>query len=95
MDVAIGAAGLLPVPGAGLAAMIGTIIAQGPVIYQPMAREIAAIYGRAVGDTDRSEVLRGAVGGGVSDVAVDFGTGFFTEIVGELARELGLGERFR
>jgi len=91
MDVAIGAVGLLPIPGAGLGAMIATISAQGPVIYQPLAREIAAIYGREFGSTERSEVLRGAVGGGLRDVAIDFGTDFFTEIAGELAQELGLG----
>jgi hypothetical protein len=91
MDVGIGLAGFIPVPGAGLAAMVATIAAQAPAVYQPMAREIAGIYGRSAGKVEVSEVARGAVSGGVRDVAVDFGVDFFTEIAGELIRELGLG----
>ena len=91
MDVAIGSAGFIPLPGAGLASIVAAIVAQGPVIYQPLARDIAAIYGRQPGKVEREEVLRGAIGGGVRDIAVDFGTEFFREIAIEIVQDIGWG----
>src|SRR5205085_9394516 len=42
MDVAVGLAGLFP--GAAIPALVAAIAAQSPIIYQPMARDLAAIY---------------------------------------------------
>jgi hypothetical protein len=91
LDVGLGLAGFIPVPGAAIAATTAAIAAQAPLIYQPMAREIAAIYQRGIDRTVQGEVVRGAVGGGLQDAAVFLGVDFFTEIAGELLRELGLG----
>lgn len=91
MDVLIGAAGFLPIPGAGPASMIAAIALQGPVIYQPLAKEIAAIYGRDEDATTKREVVQTAIAGGVLDVAADLGAEFFKEIAGEILRETGLG----
>lgn len=91
MDALIGAAGFLPIPGAGPASMIAAIALQAPVVYQPLAKEIAAIYGRQHDGTTRHEVVQTAIAGGVLDVAADLGAEFFKEIAGELLREAGLG----
>jgi hypothetical protein len=90
MDVGIGLAGFIPIPGAGLASMIGAIAAQAPLIYQPMAQEISLIYGRGVQDVE-GEVIKGAVMGGALDVAADIGVEFFKDIATELLTEHGLG----
>ncbi len=66
-------------------------MAQGPVIYQPLARDIAAIYGRKPGKVENEEVIYGALTGGVQDIAVDLGTEFFREIAMELVQDVGLG----
>src|ERR1700680_1724502 len=43
MDVFIGIVGILP--GLGTVALLGAIAAQKPVIYDPMLRELDALYG--------------------------------------------------
>ena len=44
-DVRLGIIGtVIPVPGAGIVALGASIVAQGPLIYHPMARKLAAIY---------------------------------------------------
>jgi uncharacterized protein (DUF697 family) len=91
MDVAIGGAGFLPIPFMGLATIIAAIAAQAPIIYQPLARDIAEIYGRQPGSTERAEVFRGATAGGLQDVAVDVGVEFFREIGIEVLQDVGWG----
>lgn len=91
MDVWIGLAGFAPIPGAGLASMVAAVAVQAPIVYQPMAKDIAAIYGRMPDGTTLWEVGRGGVGGGLLDIAADFGVEFFKEIGMELVQEAGLG----
>ncbi|MFZ0771389.1 MAG: hypothetical protein WCA49_17215 [Candidatus Sulfotelmatobacter sp.] len=95
MDVAVGLAGLLP--GAAIPALIAAIAAQSPIIYQPMARDLAAVY---TVDEDyisqNIEQVRGvlknaALQTGFLDVASEFGTEFIMQIGGELLTEAGLG----
>lgn len=91
MDVLIGAAGFLPIPGAATASMVTAIALQAPLVYQPLAKQIAAIYGRDHDGTTKHEVLQTAVAGGVLDVAANLGSEFFQEIAGDLLREAGFG----
>lgn len=46
MDVGIGVAGLVPLPGAGKAALVVALAAQAPLVYQPMVKQISALYAR-------------------------------------------------
>ena len=95
MDVAVGLAGLFP--GAAIPALVAAIAAQSPIIYQPMARDLAAIY--TVDESAVSEgieqvrgvVRRVAFQTGFLDIAAEFGTEFMMQISGELLTEAGLG----
>jgi len=95
MDIAIGIIGLLP--GAAIPAIIAAISAQSPLIYQPMARDLAAIYTIGEGELDqetsnvRRLVMRGAVETGIIDIGAEFGTEFLMHIGKELVSEVGLG----
>jgi hypothetical protein len=95
MDIAVGLAGLLP--GAAVPALVAAIAAQSPVIYQPMARDLAAIYTvdeESLGDTIeqvRRVVKRGAFQTGFLDIASEFGQEFMMQIGHELLTEAGLG----
>lgn len=91
IDALIGAAGFLPIPGAGPASMVAAIGLQGPMIYQPLAKEIAEIYGQQQDAVTKHEVVQTAIAGGILDVAADLGAEFFKEIAGELLSEAGLG----
>jgi hypothetical protein len=44
MDVGIGLAGFIPIPGAALAALVASLVAQIPYIYRPMIIKLAEIY---------------------------------------------------
>jgi hypothetical protein len=92
MDVAVGLVGLIP--GLSIPALAAAIAAQSPVIYQPLARDLAKIYMAEPGQ------LRGAkedivhaitVQTGALDVAADFGTEFMLQIASELLMEAGWG----
>jgi hypothetical protein len=92
MDVAVGLVGLIP--GLSIPALAAAIAAQSPVIYQPLARDLAKIY------MAEPEQLRGAkedivhaltVQTGTLDVAADFGTEFMLQIASELLTEAGWG----
>lgn len=85
MDVGIGLAGLLPIPGAATAALIGAIAAQAPVIYEPMARELAAIYNSAPDSQTRKMVIETVEVGALADVGVEFLKEIATEIISEIA----------
>lgn len=95
MDIAVGIAGLLP--GAAIPAIIAAITAQSPLIYQPMARDLGAIYTideGSVGDSIeqvRGIVKRGAFETGILDIASEFGQEFMMQIGHELLTEVGLG----
>src|ERR1700682_228449 len=85
MDVFIGIVGILP--GLGTVALLGAIAEQKPVIYDPMLRELDALYGcgnRALyGGLSASGNL---VGGGM-DVVGEFGVAFIKESARELLME--------
>jgi hypothetical protein len=95
MDVAVGFAGLLP--GAAIPALVTAIGLQSPIIYQPMARDLAAVYTVDEDSVDQNiEQVRGvlkkaAFQTGFLDVASEFGTEFIMQIGGELLTEAGLG----
>jgi hypothetical protein len=95
MDIAVGLSGLLP--GAAVPAIIAAVIAQSPLIYQPMARDLGAIYTideGSLGDSIeqvRGIVKRGAFETGTLDIASEFGQEFMMQIGHELLAEVGLG----
>jgi len=90
MDVLVGLIGLIP--GAAIPALAGAIAAQSPVIYQPLARDLAKIYMAEPGELEGAKeeiVHRVAIQTGVMDVAADFGTEFMLQIAIELLMEAG------
>ncbi|MGO8817438.1 MAG: hypothetical protein ACLQVG_22555 [Terriglobia bacterium] len=92
MDVAVGLVGLIP--GLSIPALAGAIAAQSPVIYQPMARDLAKIYmaePRELAGARGDIVHRVAIQTGVLDVAADFGAEFMLQIATELLMEAGWG----
>ena len=91
LDVAIGLAGLIPVPGAGTASLVAAIAAQSPLVYQPMSRKLAAVFCATPDDITNGMIKDTAVLGGKADIAVAFATDFMTEIAKELLPELGVG----
>jgi uncharacterized protein (DUF697 family) len=85
MDVGIGIAGLIPIPGAATVALIGAIAAQAPVIYEPMAREIASIYNSTLDAQTRRIVTETVEMGALADVGIEFLKEIATEIISEVA----------
>lgn len=88
MDVAIGAAGLV---GLEIPALMAAIVAQGPVIYKPLAHKLAQIYNSQVDDETGTIVVENIVFTGAADIAADFGVEFITSIASEIITEAGLG----
>ena len=89
MDVAVGIVGLIP--GMAIPALVGAIAAQGPIVYQPMARDLAQVY---LSDSDKSVskiTLEGTAKTSALDIASEFGTEFMMEIGHEIVMEAGLG----
>ena len=91
LDVAIGLAGLIPVPGAGTASLVAAIAAQSPLVYQPMSRKLAAVFCATPNDVTNGMIKDTAVLGGKADIAIAFATDFMAEIAKELLPELGAG----
>ena len=92
MDVVVGLVGLIP--GLSIPALAGSIAAQSPIIYQPLARDLAKIYMAQPGELEAAKadvVGRVSVQTGVCDVAADFGTEFMMKIANELLMEAGFG----
>lgn len=92
MDVLVGLIGLIP--GAAIPALAGAIAAQSPVIYQPLARDLAKIYMAEPEELEGAKkeiVHRVAIQTGVLDIAADFGTEFMLQIATELLMEAGWG----
>jgi hypothetical protein len=95
MDIAVGLLGIVPfmaIPALGAA-----IAAQAPLIYQPMARELEAVYTvqeEALGK-DLTEVTHivaaETVHTSVLDITAEFGTEFMMHMAHELVVEAGLG----
>ena len=88
MDVAIGAAGFF---GLAIPALIVAIGAQAPVIYQPLARELAQIYNSQVDDETGTIVMGNLFFTSATDIAADFGVEFVTSVASELITEAGFG----
>lgn len=92
--MAVGLLGLVPflaVPALGAA-----IAAQSPLIYQPMARELGAIYTVEEDAVDKPSdigqiVAAETVHTSVLDVSAEFGTEFMMHMAHELLVEAGLG----
>lgn len=92
MDVLVGLIGLIPL--LSFPALAGAIAAQSPVIYQPLARDLAKIYMATPAELEGAKegiVQRVADQTGVLDVAADFGTEFMLQIATELLMEAGWG----
>lgn len=90
MDVGIGLAGMIPIPGAATAALIGAILAQAPMIYGPMTRELAIIYNSAP-DSQTSKMMAETVEiGALADVGVEFLKEIATDLISEAAAGLAL-----
>jgi hypothetical protein len=102
MDVGVGLAGLIPVPGAAPLALVAAIVLQAPIIYQPLARELATIYlapPSAVLGAVMNPVTQGTLETAVADVAGDlatqytaeYGAEFIQTMVLEMLPEFGVG----
>lgn len=91
MDIAIGAAGVF---GYAIPALVGAIVAQAPLIYQPLARELAVIYNSDVDEKTKQIVSENLLFTGAADIANEFGTEFIASIASELITEAGLGSAF-
>jgi hypothetical protein len=95
MDILIGIVGL--VPGAPIPAIVGAVAAQGPLIYRPMASDLAAVYtvdcdalNEGIEDIKRLVNVEW-VHTGVLDIASEFGQEFMMQIAHELVMEAGAG----
>lgn len=88
VDVAIGASGFF---GLAIPALIIAIGAQSPLIYQPLARELASIYNSEVDDEAKSIVAENLVFTGAADIANEFGLEFIRSVATELITEAGFG----
>lgn len=90
MDVGIGLAGLIPIPGAATAALIGAILAQAPLVYGPMTRELALIYNSSPDAQTNSMVIETVEMGALADVGVEFIKEIGTDLITEAAAGLAL-----
>lgn len=90
MDVGIGLAGLIPVPGAATVALIGAILAQAPLVYGPMTRELGEIY-NASPDSQTSKMVAETVEmGALADVGIEFLKEIATDLITEAAAGLAV-----
>jgi hypothetical protein len=88
MDVAIGAAGFF---GLAIPALIAAIAAQSPIIYRPMAEELARAYNVERGGDAGQIIHTGVIVGGIADIAAEFSTEFIAMVAGEIITEAGFG----
>lgn len=79
-------------PGGGLIAMAGAMAIQAPLVYKPLARQIAKNYLVSNVDAEvQAAINETAIEGAEWDVAGEFGIEFFKEIISEILTEIGLG----
>lgn len=97
MDAGIGLVGGI-VPGGGIASMVASILAQAPLVYQPMVKQLATVYSAdpdEVRDIVGKAVMQGTFADTLSyigsDLAAAFGAEFFVELAPELVQEMGVG----
>lgn len=91
LDVGIGIIGTVsPIPGSALAAMAACMVAQGPVFYSPMAKDLSAVYLSSIDKHTKRLVNETWVAGMGADLANQFfNVDFFKDIIGEVISELG------
>jgi uncharacterized protein (DUF697 family) len=90
MDVGIGFAGLIPIPGAATAALISAIVAQAPLIYGPMTRELAVIYNSSPDSTTDKMITETVEMGALADIGIEFLREIAVDLIGETAAGLAL-----
>lgn len=88
-DIFIGLAGTF-IPFGGLAALTSSILAQYPLVYEPMSRELAHIYTAKPDQITRAATISTAMLGAAGDIAAAIGIEFLQEIAGDLLTEMGL-----
>lgn len=84
MDVGIGLAGLIPLPGVGTSALVASLALQTPLVYQPMVKKISTLYHRAK-DKNVSHLVNTA---SAADAGLQLATEFGYAFMREHAREL-------
>lgn len=89
-DIGIGILGTI-IPGATIPALVASIAAQAPLVYQPMTKQLSTIYSAAPDKVTTRIVVEAAAVGGVGDLAAEFGREFMGEIALELLGEAGMG----
>jgi hypothetical protein len=92
MDIVVGLFGLVPF--LSIPALATAIAAQSPIIYKPLAGDLAKVYMAQPGeleDVGEKVVSHISTETALCDVAADFGTGFMVDIATELLAEAGLG----
>ena len=77
--------------GAEICKVAGAIVAQGPVVYQPMAQELARVYLANPDGSTAKIALSGTFSTAALDIASEFGTEFMRQIAHEIVMEAGLG----
>jgi hypothetical protein len=90
MDVSIGLLGLLPIPGAATTALIGAILAQAPLVYDPMTRDLAGLYSASSDSATKRMQNETVAMGAVADVGVEFLREIAMDLLGEAGFGLGL-----
>jgi hypothetical protein len=83
MDVGIGLAGFIPIPGAATVALIGAILAQAPLVYAPMTKKLALIYNSAPDAHTDQIITETTEMGALADVGVEFLKEIATDLIGE------------
>ncbi len=81
-DVGIGVVGTaVPIPGAGFAAMVASMLVQAPLFYQPMVRKLAEVYAAPSDALLQGLVTRETGIGVFGDLASEFGTAFLRKVI--------------
>lgn len=91
MDVGIGLTSFIPIPGAATVALIGAILAQAPLIYGPMTRDLAKIYSASTDEWTKQLVIEAALKGAEYDISIELGMEFMKEIASDLIGEAVAG----
>jgi uncharacterized protein (DUF697 family) len=91
MDVGIGLMAFIPIPFAGTAALVAAILAQAPLIYTPMTKELAQLYASAPDEITTKMIADTVIEGASYDAAIDLGAGFLEEIASDLIGEAATG----
>lgn len=91
LDLGLGAIGSMPSPWMGTASVGAAVALQAPVIYQPMVRQLCALYGVPTTDRMKKTARRSAIGAGAVDLAGEFGLEFVAKHIRNAAADHGIG----